>query len=189
MFIENIHFGRLDLSWISYYRKLHRISFAKMSITCFKLKMFKSYIWNLTCRVNDNRIFLSWFFTIFHHFRNVSKERLRRRPVWQDFARTPVKLTTLVFTNYLARQLFGEPRLCISLASRRTRLYVVLNCTAFLILRLTFRWSFLRTAIQTPKVCRLPSRKMFKKTMLSTLTKGVVQFTHKYRLPQVRSIE
>ena len=63
-----------------------------MSITCFKLKMFESYIWNLTCRVNDNRIFLSWFFTIFHHFRNVSKERLRRRPVWQDLARTTVKL-------------------------------------------------------------------------------------------------
>ena len=63
-----------------------------MSIICFKLRMFKSYIWNLTCRVNDKRIFLSWFFTIFHHFRNVSKEQLRRRPVWQDSARTTVKL-------------------------------------------------------------------------------------------------
>ena len=27
--------------------------------------MFKSYIWNLTCRVNDNRIFLSWFSPFF----------------------------------------------------------------------------------------------------------------------------
>ena len=162
-----------------------------MSITCFKLKMFKSYIWNLTCRVNDNRIFLSWFFTIFHHFRNVSKERLRRRPVWRDFARTTVKLKrphsylqTISHDSFLVIS-----TLCISLASRHTRLYVVLNCTVFLILCLTFRWSFLRTVIQTPKACRLPSRKMFKKTMLSTLTKGVVQFTHKYRLPQVRSIE
>ena len=145
--------------------------------------MFKSYIWNLMCRVNGNRIFLSWFFIIFHHFRNTSKERLWRRPVWQDFARTTVKLKRP--HSYL--QTISHDSFLVSLNSVyfvRFQAYSTL-CS----ICLTFRWSFLRTIIQTPKACRLPSRKMFKKTMLSTLTKGVVQSTHKYRLPQVRSIE
>ena len=82
------------------------------------------------------------------------------------------------FANYFTRKVRAST-LCTSLASRHTRLYVVLNSMCFLIpfvrcswlLFLTFRWSFLRTVIQTPKASRLPSRKTFKKTVQSTLTK------------------
>ena len=85
-----------------------------------------------------------------------------------------LKRTHSFFANYFTRKVRAST-LCTSLASRHTRLYVVLNAMCFLIpfvrcsllLFLTFRWSFLRRAIQIPKT----SRKTFKKTMQSTLTK------------------
>ena len=141
-------------------------------------RLCKSYIWNLARGVNGNRIFLSKFFIVFLYFRNVSKERLRRRPLWREVARTKVKKTTFVFCKLFHTQSSSLDSVYF-VSSRHTRLYVVLNAMCFLIpfvrcswlLFLTFRWSFLRTVIQTPKASRLPSRKTFKKTMQSTLTK------------------
>ena len=70
------------------------------------------------------------------------------------------------FANYFTRKVRAST-LCTSLASRHTRLYVVLNSMCFLIpfvqcswlLFLTFRWSFLRTVIQTPKASRCQAAK------------------------------
>ena len=67
-------------------------------------RLCKSYIWNLARGVNGNRIFLSKFFIVFHYFRNVSKERLRRRPLWREVARTKVKKTTFVFCKLFHTQ-------------------------------------------------------------------------------------
>ena len=141
-------------------------------------RLCKSYIWNLARGVNGNRIFLSYFSSFFIILEMSQKSGCEEGLYDEKLQELKLKRPHSFFANYFTRKVRAST-LCTSLASRPTRLYVVLNSMCFLIpfvqcswlLFLTFRWSFLRTVIQTPKASRLPSRKTFKKTMQSTLTK------------------
>ena len=164
-------------------------------------RLCKSYIWNLARGVNGNRIFLSKFFIVFHYFRNVSKERLRRRPLWREVARTKVKKTTFVFCKLFHTQSSSlDSVYFVSFQAYSTlcgvKFYVLLDpfCTVFLTIVFDFPMIFSQNGHPNTKSKSLAKPQNVQEDSAIHIdkiycSKGVMQFTRKYRLLQVMSIK